>query len=67
MLILLAALHGDDEYIVDDQKRETDDCQFEVAQIELPGAESDDEDYDYDLDDGKYSFHLFRFGSTDGY
>jgi len=36
-------LAGDGEDIVDDQDGETGERQLEVAQIELPGAESDDE------------------------
>jgi len=57
---LRPALYGDDKEIVGDQEGETGQRQFEVAQIELPGAEPDDEDDYYDLDDGQDSFHSFR-------
>jgi hypothetical protein len=49
---------GDDEDIVDDKEWETGQRQIEVAQIELPGAESDDEDDDNDLYEGEDSFHF---------
>jgi hypothetical protein len=57
---------GDDEDIVDDEEGETGQRQIEVAQIELPGAESDDEDDDNDLDDGEDFFQFscsLPFGS----
>lgn len=51
-LCLRSALAGDDEYIVDDQEGETGERLLEVAQKELPGAETDYEDNKDDLDDG---------------
>jgi hypothetical protein len=55
---LLTVPGGDHEDIVDDKEWETGQSQFEVAQIELPGAESDDEDDDNDLYEGEDSFHF---------
>ena len=57
---LRSAPDGDDKDIVGDKEGETGDRQFEVAQIELPGAEPYDEDDYYDLDGGQNSFHCFR-------
>jgi hypothetical protein len=60
-LMTLPAPAGNDEYIVDDQDGETGERLVEVAQKELPGGESDNEDNDDDLDGGQDSFHYFLF------